>query len=540
MNKNRVRAFGGNAAAGLNWDDVFAHYFNLISCLELSTMGIWLEEKTGITLNPTQSRRLSNNLGILGADTLRELRTRIKSSISELQLYVNNPTSRTSPTLSMREAPLKDFAEALYEDGLLGDRIIFCCIDEYENLLDSQQAVLNTYIKHAEPPLSYKIGVRKNGLRNRQTGDGQDLLRTPDDYAEIEIADEGFEYFAREVAERRLDCAKAEGVGVPRSLGEFLEDLSIPDEAQRLGASKLNQKAISKLANVNPDIVKKFDEVAGDFAYFLLYWHEGTQEPIENLALDWIQNSKSWATRIGNHGYASLFWLSKGNKGVRIRKYYCGSRVFLTLPGGNIRFFLELIDEAISYELDSLKDGALPDELILSPRSQTLAARSVGQRRLNQLEGLADHGVQLKRLVLAIGKVFFEFARSPVGRTPEVTSFVVSGVSQDTHKIRELLNEGVAHLAFEVTPRTKATTNVEMRDDEYRLHRIFCGFFEISHRKKRRTTFDAKDLLSILEDKPSKAISAMLDGLSQTDEIELPAQLALFNAFYETNTEDAS
>lgn len=97
----------------------------------------------------------------------------------------------------MAESPLRTFAEILRTEGLLGERVVFCCIDEYENLLNYQQAILNTYIKHAEPPLSYKVGVRKNGLRNRQTLDGQDVLRVPDDCLEIEIADEGFDFLQR-------------------------------------------------------------------------------------------------------------------------------------------------------------------------------------------------------------------------------------------------------------------------------------------------------------------------------------------------------
>jgi hypothetical protein len=172
--------------------------------------------------------------------------------------------------------------------------------------------------------------------------------------------------------------------------------------------------------------------------------------------------------------------------------------------------------------------------LTISPKSQTLAARNVGKRRLNQLEGLADHGVQLKRLVLAIGKVFFELAREPSGKAPEVTSFVLSGVADDIGNVQKLLEDGIAHLAFESDPRTKLTSKAEMRDDEYRLHRIFCAFFEISHRKKRRITFDARYLLGVLDDHPAKSISALLENRRQSPEEELPEQLALFSAFYDS------
>ena len=95
-----------------------------------------------------------------------------------------------------------------------------------------------------------------------------------------------------------------------------------------------------------------------------------------------------------------------------------------------------------------------------------------------------------------------------------------------------MLGEGVGHLAFEVEPATKLTSRAEIREDEYRLHRIFSAFFEISHRKKRRMTFDATDLISVLGDHPGRAISSMLEDKPQVYEEDLPEQLALFSAFY--------
>jgi hypothetical protein len=297
-----------------------------------------------------------------------------------------------------------------------------------------------------------------------------------------------------------------------------------------LGAKRIAKVVREELRSVGKvdfsDLLVKSDSEL----YFLKYWSEREGSAVSDLARDWLSNPDQWNTRLGNHGFASLHWLSKGRKGARIRKYYCGLRVYLALPGGNIRYFLELIDAAIDHQLDSEGDQ-WRSSLALSPKAQTLAARDVGKRRLNQLEGLADHGVELKRLVLGIGRVFFEFARSPIKRAPEVTAFVISGEIQYQKKIRSLLSEGVGHLAFVVAPRTKATSS-ETKDDEYRLHPIFSAFFEISHRRKRRTTFDAADLCNLLN-APSKAISALTGRAVQSAEEALPEQLAFFSAFYE-------
>lgn len=529
INKNRVRSFHGRDET-LNWGKYFSHYFNLLACAELTSLTNWLQKQANKKFPTEAIRSVAEDLGILdfSGSSISELGLAIKNQISKLQIKVNNPTSSLEVILSMAESPIRTFVEALQEHGLSEDRIIFCCVDEYENLLDYQQAILNTYVKHAEPPLSYKIGVRKNGLRNRQTLDGQDLLKTPDDCYEIEIADEGFEYFAKKVASVRLNAARTSGVPVPETLSAFLQDLSLADEAKLLGSDRVAKSVLSELNGTAA--YKYFQSKPSHITYFLKYWQASEGSSIIQLADDWMSNEKAWEVRLGNYGYASLFWLSKGNKGARIRKYYCGERVFLALASGNIRYFLELIDCSVTHEL--AENSAFPEALLISPKSQTLAAREVGERRLNQLEGLADHGVQLKRLVLAIGKVLFELAREPLGKTPEVTSFILSGRAEEISKISDLLGEGVGHLAFEVEPATKLTSRAELREDEYRLHRIFSAFFEISHRKKRRMTFNAQDLIAVLGDHPGKAISSMLEDKPQVGEEDLPEQLALFSAFY--------
>lgn len=541
MNKNRVKAFQGSQFTDDKWQKLFAHYFNLLICKELVELTKWLEVKLDKILSINAIEDISIDLALEKSETLDDLYRKIKQSISKLQIFVNNGDDEDKISLSIAESPLRNFAENLNEEGLLSNRVIFCCIDEYENLSNDQQAVINTYIKHAERPLSFKVGVRKNGLRNRQTLDGQDLLKVPDDYAEIEIVDEGFDYFANAVGELRLKHLKSKGVNIPTTLTEFLEELTFTQEAEELGAKKIVKIVLSELNKESLTAYNFFKNKNSGDIFFLKYWLEkNTEASLLELANDWLENPERWENRINNHGYASLFWLSKGQKGLRIKKYYCGKRVILSLAGGNIRYFLELIDYAINIEYSN-KPISKGEKICLSATSQTLSAKEVGKRRLNQLEELADNGIQLKRLVLAIGKIFFEFARNPEDKSPETNSFVLSGNEQDRSKLIQLLMEGVGHLAFEAEPRTKATSANELRDDEYRLHRIFTGFFEISHRKKRRTTFDAAELLKVLDDKPKAAISnllantkkepASLEKLQSAIE-DLPEQLAFFSSFY--------
>ena len=536
MNKNRVRAFQGKQLSEDEWSRHFAHYINLMVCLELVGLARWLESRVESRLQTPDIAEISLDLGLGDIESLDALEVGIRQAISRLQLYVNNPTSQNRVTVSIAEGPLRTAVEVFGRAGLLTSQIVFCCIDEYENLLDYQQSVVNTYIKHATPPLSYKVGVRKNGIRSRHTLDAYDVLNNPDDYAQIEIAEEGFDYFAKAVAEHRLQYARRQELPVPARLQDFLCDLSMAEEAELLGGDAVAAGVLRDLANADEsELLEYFRAKPITDVYFLRYWEKTGSENLISLARDWYENPEKWATRLGNYGFASLFWLSVGRKGARIRKYYAGERVLLTLAGGNIRYFLDLLDTSTNLQLAKEEGGEVADgrELVIEPQAQTVAAREVGRRRLNQLEGDADHGPQLKRLVLAIGKVFFERTRSATRGTPEQNSFVLSGGAQDIERLSELLSEGVGHLAFEVEARTKATSTVEMKDDEFRLHRIYSAFFEISHRKKRRTTFDAADLLSVLDDNPGRAIAALLDGQAQSSDDSLPEQLAFFSNFYD-------
>jgi hypothetical protein len=222
--------------------------------------------------------------------------------------------------------------------------------------------------------------------------------------------------------------------------------------------------------------------------------------------------------------------LSHGRKGARVRKHYCGIDTFISLASGNIRYFIELIDESIGEAINRAGE-VLPEPIMIPGEAQTAAAAAVGRRRLGQIEGLSERGADLKRLVLAIGKVFFEFARDP-RKAPETNAFVLGGSPLARGEIEATLRDGVAHQAFEATPRTKATSSTEMRDEEYRIHPIYAPFFEFSHRRKRRTTFEAEALL-LVRTKPKQAIRKLLgDSADRSREADLP-QLRMFSSFYE-------
>ena len=85
-------------------------------------------------------------------------------------------------------------------------------LDEYENFDDYQQQVVNTYIKHAGPSYTFKIGVRELGWRMRATLNPDEQLTHPADYARIDISGDlhtsRFREFACRVCDERLTRAR--------------------------------------------------------------------------------------------------------------------------------------------------------------------------------------------------------------------------------------------------------------------------------------------------------------------------------------------
>lgn len=540
FNTNRVKAFGNKEDNNnIEWKKVFAHYFNLIVLLELSELSKWEQNRGRFeelgnkgskkilkALFPGESRKSPN--------TFDELIGEIENSLIELQGYINNPYDIKTPNLSMAELPVKKFAHLMKKRDKKG-RSIFLCIDEYENLYEYQQRVVNTYIKHSESPLSYKVGVRKNGFSTLETSGGGDLLTTPEDYAKVDLDSSDLSGFLEQVVNYRLNRAAESHASMPSSMGNFLKSLDWKEEARKLGAEDYAREVSREIGLQGDASLSEWAEsLSVGELYFIKYWAESEGTDIVQQARDWYKNPTTWKDRINNYANASLFWITKNLKGSRTKKYYCGKNTFLKLSSGNVRYILELIDQTIKRYMSGDEREVSDGSLVMPPEIQTEAAKKVGERRLNQLEGRSADGLKLKMLVLTIGRVFFEYARSPMGHAPEKTTFVLSGRQEAKTKIRHLLEEGVAHLAFQSFKPTKRTDPAERKEAEYRLHPIYSPFFEFSHRKKRRVHFKAETLLEALHGAPKRAISNLLqDDMDKAEGESLPSQLQLFSDFYE-------
>ena len=545
VNTNRVRAFAGDELPERQWVRLFAHYLNL----ELTELVIdfltWYANRYPTTpLLAVDSLQLpATSLGLENVASIEDFAKELRLSKLTFEYNVNNVADPGElPQLSMQGAPVDLLMEQVKDLPCFADQSFFFVIDEYENLDDSQQRVLNTLIKHCGRLYSFKVGVRELGFRERSTLNQGEKLTHPADYRLINITDElggqnRFSTFAADVCTQRLHQVMGSETTAP-DIVTMLPELSAEQEADALGVRSTVTSTIEELQN-SEAYGKEFQEWICNvhpLEVFVLVSRAQIEGITVSAKLSNVLNDRySWKVHYENYKHAYLFAIRRGKSGIR--KYFAGWRVFCSISGANIRYLLELVDQSLSRHLDAGSDPDLP----ISSKIQTQVAQVTGQRNLRELEGLSLNGAKLTRFLLGLGRVFQVMAVDPVGHTPEVNQFyLATSTSQieDIDRVDGLLTDGIMHLALLRYPGSKLQQHTDVRDFDYTIHPIFSAFFGFSHRRKRKIELSYQDILNLV-DQPSEAISEILTGQNRTEsvanEIDLPEQLELFRDYYANN-----
>jgi hypothetical protein len=530
VNTPHVAAFSGPDLADLEWRKLFSHYINLVICEQLAEFVCWYENKSSIqnTLSAEACARICRALGLDPSATAGDLLDAIKSSIHMLELYINN-TDTQRPMLSMLQSPIEQFVKEIRGASQFFGKTAYIIIDEYENLLDYQQVIVNTLIKHSGSGYVFKLGVRELGWRLKSTLNENEQLISPADYELIGIEERlgpEFKDFARKVCETRLSEWYTRYGKKHLPLRELLPSLSYEDEAVRLGV-------LEKVADIKQQLSKtNLRDLAEEVHPLVLFVFKSLNPDNIGAAIQevagYVSGSRDKIDRYNNYKYAYLFKI--GESGAEISKFYCGSAVFATISNSNIRFYLQLVAESMSLQLRSGKAVSEP----IDPADQTRAARSIGLRYLNELEGMTAKGAQIVKLLLGFGRLFQILSMNPVGAKPECTQFQVVPTgreSQAYQSAKTILNQAVMHLGFVRHPGTKLSSAADTREWDYSIHPIFAPYFNFSHRRKRKMEVRDIDIIAMI-DNPKHTIKSLLKDRSDLVEQDAPVQLRLFDEYF--------
>lgn len=510
---NHVHAFSGKGIDNETWMKIFAHYFNLILTSEILEFITWHKR-----LKP-DDEMLSKHACSLIATSLHlgddvsdyeDLMKVLEKAMYKFQANINNITDGNMPKLSLAGDPIKIVTEQARKLSQFRDKTFYLLIDEYENLLDSQQQIVNTLLKHVPQSYTIKIGVREMGWRVKHTMNPQESVIDPADYVLFNIVDEftdetpdKFESFARNVCQLRIkDLLEDDDVNF--DIEQALGNLSYEDEAVKLGVEQTSQ-----YKNIL-EYEKKSGVVLGVsplYKFFLSYWSENHKLTFKDEIADYLSNTKTWNTRYDNYKYSLLFKIRTGRGRSGIQKYYAGWSTFVKLANGNIRYLMELVYR--SYYLYLQEGGNIAQPVPAD--IQTKAARNVGWKNLTELEGTWSNGAKLTRMVQTLGTIFSRLAKDGENSAPETVQFEIEGERSD--RTEELLQAGIMNLALIRMPANKQSGRGSVKEFMYSLHPIFAPYFIYSFRRKRKMGLsDAEFLLCV--DNPKKAVKDILDKRS--------------------------
>ena len=507
---NHVHAFNGKGIDNETWMKIFAHYFNLILTSEILEFVAWHKElKPDDEVLPERACCLIATSLHLGDDIsdYKKLMDVLETAMYKFQADINNIADGNMPMLSLAGDPIKIVTEQAEKLRQFRDKTFYLLIDEYENLLDSQQQIVNTLLKHVPQSYTIKIGVREMGWRVKHTMNPQESVIDPADYVLFNIVDEftdetpdKFESFARNVCQLRIKDLLEED-GVEFDIEQALGNLPYEEEAVKLGVEQtsLYKNILEYEKKSGMDL-----DVSPLYKFFLSYWSENHKLMFKDEIADYLSNTKIWNTRYENYKYSLLFKIRTGRGSGGIQKYYAGWSTFVKLANGNIRYLMELVYRSYYLYLQEGGDIAKP----VSADIQTKAARNVGWKNLTELEGTWSNGAQLTRMVQTLGTIFSRLAKEGENSAPETVQFEIEGESSE--RTEELLQAGIMNLALIRMPANKQSGRGSVKEFMYSLHPIFAPYFIYSFRRKRKMGLsDAEFLLCV--DNPKKAVKDILD-----------------------------
>lgn len=536
VNINRVAAFRGEELPEEKWIKLFSHYLNLVVCHEIAKFVKWFGHHVPnfVGLSASSLQLLSKALLIDEAATIDDLIQRIREASVVLEGTINSVADEHTQPLSLQGAPIDLFFEQLKALECFAGRQFFVLIDEYENFEDYQQRVVNTLIKHCSPLYAFKVGVRELGFRCRTTLNLSEQLIHPSDYVRVNIGEmltsERFEQFAENVCQARLRMMPEAVLRVTELFPGMPPDqeLEYLDHNHNDLASKATDKLIAAVGQGRRSLL---DGLSLAEKYFIVRRAESSREPLDKVFDDYSAHKDKWRADLNNHRNALLFTF--GKSGARNPKLYCGWKTYASLAHSNIRYLLELVDQAIKRHLADGNSLSTP----ISFEAQTEAAYMVGRKNLTELEGLSVDGAKLTKLLLGLGRVFQLLASSHYHDNPEVTQFSISPSSSansaEVECVESLLRSAVNHLALVRFRGTKLNDESETREYDYMIHPIFSPFFVISYRKKRKLLIPAAQVLGLIS-RPKTVIAEILKTNPNDLAMQVPVQLELFKVYYES------
>jgi hypothetical protein len=554
------------------WSSAFNHLLALFLGLEVlrSVRNIAHSGYRGLSL-PEVEKASFQRLGVFDPSLrggLEDLVQALETKLWEFELWVANVRKSREPVF----LPGVQFLTALISHAkevlpALRGAQYFVYVDEFENLLEYQQRILNTCIKHSEAPLIFNIAMKRHAFETLQTV-GPESIQDIADYRkhdlETYLLETDFAVFAAEVVFLNLAQAGVEGIPValdklrdPSALN-FRRDKAYQERVlarvreifpgpthEDLGRMALASDSLKR--KVRERIERALEVRGSPVKVERLFRPELPQATITVTALlhrrrlaveevageldllaageeNRFTGGPGW---IHNNFIGCLLWLYESHAAVC--PFFAGFDTFCLLARGNLRHLLELCHKS----LNLVSEGLRAEQFSVPPEVQAKAARQASAAFLNEIPAFGRLGDRLHTFVLRLGLLFALAHRRPSQSEPEQSHFAITsgarGVSAEDLKF---LREAEKWSVLFEEEETKLKSDTQLASFEYVLNPVYAPYFNITYRKKRKLGLSTDDLEILIHGSLDKA-TELLRRFSKQWEVEGGPEETLFFRFAE-------
>ena len=231
--------FRGKGQSEEMWADVFAYYIELWlgqmvvdACYEALKRTQVIVDRGGSVAAAVKD--LFDTPAESFPDSVADLGNHLRSLHRNLDAAINNCTITGTLDIRIRASSGKLVFGIPHVFGAhipeLSDTVFVYLIDEFENLTEQQQKLINTLIREKRNPSSFKIGARLYGLRTHSTFCADEEIKEGSEYErlplDVRLRDQakGYRGFARRLVMRRLTTRRLLS-NPPESDGEIKQFL---------------------------------------------------------------------------------------------------------------------------------------------------------------------------------------------------------------------------------------------------------------------------------------------------------------------------
>jgi len=414
-------------------------------------------------------------------------------------------------------------------------------VDEFENLSDQQQKIINGYRKGSDAKLTWNVAHKRFAKIVNNT-DGVEQVTVTDDFRNLYMeeiygaerksdAPEGvYEYgtssqvFTSEVFLHGLlsegIISDIEGISLEtltdrayiqaRKLKSYRDHVLtlmkrlfpeplVPDLAKKAmeqnGVRNLVLKQLSKYEVIPQKSIEKF--VAEKPADALVTWCISQQKTFKpNQLLEFIEKGNAaFKERVRTYSMASLLSMNIRFDYIDI-PIYSGFDRFISLSQSNIRHFVELCYQSLNQLDTECNVRTLTDIPSVTYQQMHQGAIETSLSFIGKVNSFEPLGQKLAILVNRLGVLFQSYQRQPIQSEPEKVSIVVEGIyGEIPEEISDLIEAAKCWRVIiqDNITRDRSAQKVISSSSQFRLSPICSPGFSISYRKGRTIQLSARE-----------------------------------------------